>query len=84
MTEWIISQSEGKEMDLAEYYSFVNKRDEFRLEVAKHWQSQGVDVVLAPVGPTPAPLLETAKYWGVSGGVAALSREGRRGDEEVR
>lgn len=45
----------------------VARRDDFRAELAKHWQSHNIDVCLAPVGATPAPKLTTAKYWNVSG-----------------
>jgi hypothetical protein len=44
----------------------VERRDQFRAALSAHWRELGIDVVLSPVGPTPAPKLETAKYWNVS------------------
>lgn len=52
-------------------------REAYRTAYAAHWNSTStspvtptgeipgmVDVILCPVGPGPAPLLETARYWG--------------------
>lgn len=53
----------------------VSARDDFRRKLAAHWASQNVDVVLSPVGPTPAPKHGTAKYWNVSPRVVAREEE---------
>jgi hypothetical protein len=41
----------------------VAARDDFRLAFARHWQTAQIDILLSPVGPTPAPKIGTAKYW---------------------
>lgn len=61
MTDWIVGQ--GKALDRDGIIDLVAARDVYRMEVAEHWQRSGVDVVLSPVGPTPAPQPLTAKYW---------------------
>lgn len=53
----------------------MSARDDFRRKLAAHWASQNVDVVLSPVGPTPAPKHGTAKYWNVSPRVVAREEE---------
>ena len=40
------------------------RRDAYRTEYSKHWNSFRIDVLLCPVGPGPAPRHDTAKYWG--------------------
>jgi amidase len=58
-------------------WHWTGKRDAYRAEYAAHWNSTAtstdsetglpsgaVDVILCPVGPGAAPLLDTAKYWG--------------------
>lgn len=64
LTDWIIQQAGGVERTKDEAYAIVAKRDAFRSELAKYWHEQNVDVVLTPVGPSPAPQHGTAKYWG--------------------
>ncbi|WWD07194.1 hypothetical protein V865_005291 [Kwoniella europaea PYCC6329] len=61
LSQWIIDWS--KELTLEEYLALAARRDEFRRAQAEHWQASGVDVVLSPPSPTPAPALGTAKYW---------------------
>lgn len=64
MTDWIVSQ--GRPLDRDEIIKLVGERDAYRMEVAHHWQDAGIDCLLSPVGPTPAPQPFTAKYWNVS------------------
>lgn len=64
MTDWIVGQ--GRELDRDEIINLVAERDAYRMEVAHHWQKAGIDCLLSPVGPTPAPQPFTAKYWNVS------------------
>lgn len=64
MTDWIVGQ--GRELNRDEIIDLVAARDEYRMEVAAHWHKAGIDVLLSPVGPTPAPQPFTAKYWNVS------------------
>ncbi|GMK54264.1 hypothetical protein CspeluHIS016_0108500 [Cutaneotrichosporon spelunceum] len=63
LTNWIIQQAGSVERTKDETYAIVARRDAFRSELAKYWHEQGVDVVLTPVGPSPAPQHGTAKYW---------------------
>jgi Asp-tRNA(Asn)/Glu-tRNA(Gln) amidotransferase A subunit family amidase len=68
LTRWIIEQSghAGRALGTEELFALCAQRDEFRAQLAAHWAEAGVDVVLMPVGPTPAPVHGTAKYWNVS------------------
>ncbi|BEI81396.1 hypothetical protein CcaverHIS002_0205560 [Cutaneotrichosporon cavernicola] len=63
LTDWIIQQAGGVDRTKDETYALVAKRDAFRSELAQYWHEQDVDVVLTPVGPSPAPQHGTAKYW---------------------
>lgn len=40
------------------------RREEYRTAYAKLWNAANIDMILCPVGPSAAPKLETAKYWG--------------------
>lgn len=53
----------------------TSKRENYRAAYAAHWNSTStslgpsgpegmVDVILCPVGPGVAPVLDTARYWG--------------------
>lgn len=68
LTKWIIEQSgnAGRQLTTEELFGLVSQRDDFRTQLAAHWAAADVDVVLTPVGPTPAPIHGTAKYWNVS------------------
>ena len=46
--------------------------------MSAHWHELGIDVLLTPVGPTPAPKLETAKYWNVSPLILPLALSSRQ------
>ncbi|KAL1404964.1 hypothetical protein Q8F55_008576 [Vanrija albida] len=63
LTEWIISQAGDKERSVSEIIGLAGQRDYFRYDFSVYWRNAGVDVVLSPVGPTPAPEHGTAKYW---------------------
>lgn len=78
LTEWIIGQAGGRERSREELWEvrlrqwwlmsvltpqLVARRDAFRSQFAAHWQASGIDILLTPVGPTPAPAHGTAKYW---------------------
>lgn len=62
LTDWILKEG-GKKPTLEEALDRIVSRDQWRSMLAKHWHDAGLDVVLAPVGPTPAPKHGTAKYW---------------------
>ncbi|ORY22891.1 putative amidase [Naematelia encephala] len=63
LTDWIISWSGRKPMSGKLQRELVAARDTFRRELAAHWQKIGIDVLLCPVGPSPAPPHGTSKYW---------------------
>lgn len=68
LTKWIIDEGGwgGKPAPTVKLVKCLAERDDFRLAFAHHWQDSGVDVVLSPVGPSPAPQHGTSKYWNVS------------------
>ncbi|BEI86671.1 hypothetical protein CcaverHIS002_0700170 [Cutaneotrichosporon cavernicola] len=65
LTKWIIDQSghAGRILGTEELFTLCAQRDDFRTRLAAHWADSGIDVLLMPVGPTPAPIHGTAKYW---------------------
>ncbi|KAJ7102729.1 amidase signature domain-containing protein [Mycena epipterygia] len=64
LTEWVITRPTVKDHTIAELWELNLRREVLRAQYLEHYNSQNVDVVLCPVGPGPAPLLGTAKYWG--------------------
>jgi Asp-tRNA(Asn)/Glu-tRNA(Gln) amidotransferase A subunit family amidase len=69
LTEWIMSRPGVKEHTHDELNDILVRRNKYRTAYARHWLAQEekherkIDVVLCPVGPGPAPKLETSKYW---------------------
>ncbi|KAL2312851.1 Amidase [Schizosaccharomyces pombe] len=63
LTEWIMHQPNVKPHDITAVWKLTAARDEYRNRYLKHLQAYGVDVLLTPVGPSPAPKLGEAKYW---------------------
>ena len=61
-----------KRLSIEELWFWQHKRETYREEYAKVWNETAtdlsgegiVDVILSPVGPGAAPVLETAKWWG--------------------
>ncbi|KAF2264335.1 amidase [Lojkania enalia] len=51
-----------KKLGIRDVWDWTLKRDDFRAEYSQLWGD--VDVILCPVGPGPAPLHDTARYWG--------------------
>ncbi|KAI9815959.1 MAG: hypothetical protein M1827_001951 [Pycnora praestabilis] len=76
LTEFILKNPNVKSHSIADLWSWHIKRDAYKSEYAQHWNSTAtstgpmgepegvVDVILCPVGPGPAPILETSKWWG--------------------
>lgn len=62
LTDWILAEG-GPLPTLEEALERIVARDAWRSALARHWHAAGLDAVLAPVGPTPAPKHGTAKYW---------------------
>lgn len=72
MSEFIIKQNPNRRtLTVPEVWKLTMEREQFRAEFAAHWNGVSgsvaggdlVDVMLCPVGPGVAPLLETARYW---------------------
>ena len=77
LSDFIIKENPYvKHRSIEEVWYWTGRREAYRREYAKIWndtatdksphtKSKGlVDVILCPVGPGVAPLLNTAKYWG--------------------
>lgn len=77
MTEYIMTKNPHVQAhSIPSMWRSVQKRDEYRVEYANLWNSTAtsigpngepedmVDVILSPAGPSSAPKLETAKWWG--------------------
>lgn len=62
-----IAPSRGAEKPIADArpLQVASDRDQFKVSFAQHWLKSGIDVLLLPVGPGPAPPHGTAKYWNV-------------------
>ncbi|WVQ81627.1 hypothetical protein IAT38_003751 [Cryptococcus sp. DSM 104549] len=66
LTQWVIDQG-AKELPATGIWDLVARRDMYRSEYNAHFQSLGVDVILCPPAPGPAPQHETSKYWSYTG-----------------
>jgi amidase len=77
LTQFIIDENPHvKEHTISELWDWIGKRDQYRQGYAELWNSTAtgrdelgfptglVDVILCPVGPGPAPPLNSARYWG--------------------
>ena len=65
LSEHIIKDNQYcKRHSIEDLWFWQGKRDEYRTEYAKLWNSTAADVILCPVGPGAAPLLDTTKWWG--------------------
>ncbi|KAL9120013.1 MAG: hypothetical protein Q9187_003430 [Circinaria calcarea] len=77
LSDFIIKENPYvKHCSIEEVWYWTGRREAYRREYAKIWNDTGidksphakskglVDVILCPVGPGVAPLLNTAKYWG--------------------
>ncbi|KAJ4286271.1 hypothetical protein N0V90_013305 [Kalmusia sp. IMI 367209] len=51
-----------KKLSVAEVWAWTIKRDEYRSEYARKWEESGIDVLLCPVGPGAAPVVDCARY----------------------
>lgn len=76
LTRWMLEENAGvKKLSREELEYWLEEREEYRLEYAKHWNETGrwdedlgkwvdtVDVVICPVAPGAATRHGTAKYW---------------------
>lgn len=55
-----------KPLTVPEVWKLTAQREAYRAEYAKLWKERGgdVDVILCPVGPGVAPMLDHSRYWG--------------------
>jgi amidase len=64
LSSWIWKDAEPQGMRTAADVSTMRgERDKYRIEFAKHWNAQDVDVVLGPCFVGPASAHDTAFYW---------------------
>ncbi|BEJ11455.1 hypothetical protein CspHIS471_0108770 [Cutaneotrichosporon sp. HIS471] len=61
LTEWIMEGATEKTS--AEVMKLVGRREAYRKDYAKYWESLNIDVMLLPAMPGPANVLGTSKYW---------------------
>lgn len=71
LTEWIMSQPGHKLHKWGDdMNNLIKARDKFRIDYAQLWNERQkqhgrkIDVILMPAGPSAAPILGTAKWWG--------------------
>ncbi|WVQ95446.1 hypothetical protein IAU59_002543 [Kwoniella sp. CBS 9459] len=62
LTEWILRQN-TKARSAIEVMDLNYRRDIFRADYHNYFHSLGVDVILCPATPGPAPKLGTSRYW---------------------
>lgn len=70
LTDWIFNQPQVKKRDWIEMNELICQRENYRTQYAHIWNEReslfncSIDCILAPVGPSAAPLHNTAKWWG--------------------
>ncbi|KAE8154674.1 amidase signature domain-containing protein [Aspergillus avenaceus] len=67
LLEWTLRDTPGiEELDLHGVWQWTIKREMFRYSYLQEWNSitPEMDVILCPAHPSPAPLLDTSRYWG--------------------
>ncbi|WVF67789.1 hypothetical protein IAT40_002550 [Kwoniella sp. CBS 6097] len=62
LTEWILTQNTNAR-SATEVMNLNYNRDLFRADYHNYFHSLGVDVILCPATPGPAPKLGTSRYW---------------------
>ena len=63
LTEWAQRAAPRDELNASAILQQRVLRDDMRSEFARHWSTQGVDVVLCPAFVGPASSHDTARYW---------------------
>ena len=70
LSSFIIRENPNvKHLSVAELWEWTSRREAYRSEYAKLWNDTGsdsgrmIDVILCPVGPGTAPMLDHARYW---------------------
>lgn len=77
LTKFILKGPNVKALSMGEMWGLTEEREKYRKQYCEHWTRQSgaesgeedgehdeIDVLLTPVGPGAAPLLDTARYWG--------------------
>ena len=70
LTDWILNQPQVKKRDWLEMNELISARENYRNHYARIWNERevsfncSIDCLLTPVGPSAAPQLGTAKWWG--------------------
>ncbi|KAF7588619.1 hypothetical protein BBP40_005457 [Aspergillus hancockii] len=67
LTAWTLRDTPGiEELDLHGLWDWTIKRESFRYAYLQKWNSVApdMDVILCPAYPTPAPVIDTSRYWG--------------------
>ncbi|CAF1313508.1 unnamed protein product [Rotaria sordida] len=70
LTDWINNQPNVKKRNWIEMNELILEREHYRTLYAQIWNERevffnsSIDCLLAPVGPSAAPLHGTAKWWG--------------------
>ncbi|RHZ50159.1 uncharacterized protein CDV56_104675 [Aspergillus thermomutatus] len=67
LTAWTTRDTPGiKELDLPGLWNLLRDREAYRYDYLQEWNrlAPDMDVILCPCHPSPAPLLDTSRYWG--------------------
>lgn len=65
LSKFIIMENPNvKSLSVPEIWNLTIRREMYRGAYAKCWAESGIDVLLCPVGPGAAPLIDSARYWG--------------------
>lgn len=70
LTDWIFNQPQVKKRNWTEMNELIVERENYRTNYTTIWNERetqnncSIDCLLAPVGPSAAPLHDTAKWWG--------------------
>lgn len=70
LTDWIFNQPQVRKRNWIEMNELITERENYRTNYTKIWNEReilnkcSIDCLLSPVGPSAAPLHDTAKWWG--------------------
>ncbi|KAK6336279.1 hypothetical protein TWF696_001841 [Orbilia brochopaga] len=67
LSKWILTQPNvpvPPGFRIQELWNYTFAASAYKSEYSARWLAAGIDVLLCPVGPSVAPKLGTAKYWG--------------------
>ncbi|KAK6527377.1 hypothetical protein TWF281_010557 [Arthrobotrys megalospora] len=67
LSKWILSQPDVPKIPgfhIQDLWKYKSAASEYKTSFSDKWLAAGIDVLLCPVGPSAAPILGTAKYWG--------------------